>query len=318
MIHLLTSPSFQLLNEAKRKLISELPPQTTIDYIDGASIPIPEWIMTLNQGSLWGEQKCTIVSQATFVSSTNKAAMKHQDDSPLLELLNQPQPDLHLILLYQGEVDERLSLIKTIKKHHQWTHLSIPKKDGWPVLLTQWQNQLGLQLTAQAALRFLSLVYPDLDRAYQELIKLRSFAATIDEKIVSLLLRPNLEENVFELTNHLMQDHLEKALTTYQDLMILQIEPTLLISMLAKHFQLFAKVRYLLDEAKDSYAISQVLKVHEYRIKLMAQAKKRFSANRINQILLSLDALDRRIKQGKQEKQQALHWWIVRFSSLIS
>lgn len=318
MVHLITSPSFQLLHQAKQSLLNSLSPNTTIDYVDGASMPIPQWVFDLNQGSLWSETKLTIVSQANFFSSGGKPTIKDQDDEPLLALLKQPQPDLRLILLFQGEVDERLSLIKAIKKHHQWTHIEIPKKEGWIPLLTSWQSQLGLQLTAAALQKFLTLVYPDLDRAYQELLKLRSLSTTIDDQIVSALLRPNLEDNVFELTNHLMQDQLEKALMTYGDLMVLQIEPTVLISMLAKHFQLFAKVRYLIDQQKDTFATSQLMKVHEYRIKLMFQAKKRFSLNRINQILLSLDQLDRRIKQGKQDRQEAFHWWLVQFPKLIS
>jgi DNA polymerase-3 subunit delta len=319
MIHLITSPSFQLLHQAKQSLLNALAPNTTIDYVDGGSTPIPQWVFDLNQGSLWSDNKLTIVSQANFFSSGGgKPTIKDQDDEPLLALLKQPQPDLQLILLFQGEVDERLSLVKAIKKHHQWTHIEIPKKDGWMPLLMSWQAQLGLQLTPGAVQKFLALVYPDLDRAYQELLKLRSLSTTIDEKIVTALLRPNLEDNVFELTNHLMQDQLEKALMTYADLMVLQIEPTVLISMLAKHFQLFAKVRYLIDEQKDTMTISHLMKVHEYRIKLMFQAKKRFSLSRINRILLSLDQLDRRIKQGKQDRQQAFHWWLIQFPKLIS
>jgi DNA polymerase III delta subunit len=74
----------------------------------------------------------------------------------------------------------------------------------------------------------------------------------------------------------------------------------------------------LSGQGKDSYAISQVIKIHEYRVRLMFQGKKRFPLKRIHQILLSLDALDTRIKKGFQDKVEALSWWIVNFVEPIS
>ena len=132
------------------------------------------------------------------------------------------------------------------------------------------------------------------------------------------LIKPNLEENVFELTNQLMAENIKQALKIYRDFTTLQVEPTLLISLLGKHFQLFAKVVHLSGQGKDSYAISQLIKIHEYRVRLMMQGKKRFPLHRIHRILLSLDALDRRIKKGLQDKVEGLSWWIVNFTEAIS
>jgi DNA polymerase III delta subunit len=81
---------------------------------------------------------------------------------------------------------------------------------------------------------------------------------------------------------------------------------------------LFAKVVHLSGQGKDSYAISQLIKIHEYRVRLMMQGKKRFPLHRIHRILLSLDALDRRIKKGLQDKVEGLSWWIVNFTDTIS
>jgi DNA polymerase III delta subunit len=50
----------------------------------------------------------------------------------------------------------------------------------------------------------------------------------------------------------------------------------------------------------------------------MIQGKKRFPLKRIHQILISLDALDMRIKKGFQDKVEALSWWIVNFVEPIS
>jgi DNA polymerase-3 subunit delta len=205
-----------------------------------------------------------------------------------------------------------------IIKSHQWQHVEIPSKDQAFILAQQWIKSLGATIGSKALNKLMDSTYPEIDRLYQEIQKLTAYGATIEEKTIDQLVKPNLEDNVFELTNQIMAENLKQALKIYQDFIVLQIEPTVLISMLAKHFQLYAKVCYLLDQGLDSFKISQSLKIHEFRIRLMAQAKKRFPLKRINQILLSLDQLDERIKKGRQDKVEALSWWIVNFTKAIS
>jgi DNA polymerase-3 subunit delta len=300
-------------------VIKTLDPSTLIEKIDASSVPVDEWIKDIHQANLFSSAKVTVIYQASIFAKSGRTSLgKQQSESTLLEFLNQDHPDLHVIFIYEGEVDERLAAVKAIKKHHQWIDLPLPSKDEWVGLLDGWQRDLHVQLSPKASARFILSTYPDVDRAYQELKKLSVYGTTIDESIVIDLIKPNLEDNVFELTNQLMAENIKQALKIYRDFTTLQVEPTLLISLLGKHFQLFAKVVHLSGQGKDSYAISQLIKIHEYRVRLMMQGKKRFPLHRIHRILLSLDALDRRIKKGLQDKVEGLSWWIVNFTDTIS
>ena len=318
MIRLLTSPSYQLLMQALTKILSTLSSSTTVEKVDGSSIAASEWIRDLLQPSLWSEAKVTILTNASFFAKKNKASTPSEaDEEALNELLSKPRPDLDLIFLYQGEVDERLSLMKMIQKHHEWINLPLPKLDGWPALLSQWAATFSLKINPKAANQLIERVFPDVDRLHQELVKLSVYGGTIAEHLVQQLVQPSLEENVFALTNQLMADNLAGALSIYRDFTILQVEPTMLISLIAKHFQLYSKVLYLLNQGHDTYAVGQQLKIHEFRVRLMAQAKKRFPIQRVHQIILSLDTLDEQIKKGLREKQEALGWWLVNFNRAI-
>ncbi len=320
MILLISSPSFQLINQKLQTYLNTLPPTTLIDKVDGSSIPISSWLPQILQPSLWSEKKLTIVSQGSFFGKTNsrQTIQKKDDEEQLEDFLKQKEIDVDLIFLYQGDIDERLTLSKLVIKHHQWQHLDIPSLDQAYNLAQDWIKSLGATIASRALSRLLDATYPDIDRLYQEIHKLIVYGLTIEEKTIELMVKPNLEDNVFELTNQIMAENLKQALKIYQDLMVLQIEPTVLISMLAKHFQLFAKVCYLLDQSFDTFKVSQTLKIHEFRVRLMAQAKKRFPLKRIHQILLSLDQLDERIKKGRQDKVEALSWWLVNFTKPIS
>jgi DNA polymerase-3 subunit delta len=290
-----------------------------IEKIDSSSVPIEDWMRDIHQPSLFSVSKVTVIYQAYFFGKTGRqSTSKQQAETTLLEFLNQDQPDIHIIFIYEGDIDERLAFVKSIKKHHQWIDLPLPSKDEWVGLLERWQRDLHVQLAPKALARFILSTYPDLDRAYQELRKLSVYGTNIEETTIIDLIKPNLEENVFELTNQLMAENMKQALKIYRDFTTLQVEPTLLISLLGKHFQLFAKVVHLSGQGKDSYSISQLIKIHEYRVRLMIQGKKRFPLKRIHQILLSLDALDTRIKKGFQDKVEALSWWIVNFVEPIS
>lgn len=320
MVLLISSPSFQLMMQKLQEYLHKVPQTTAIEKVDGSSVPISSWLPELLQPSLWSEKKLTIISQGSFFGkSSGRQTLQKKEDEELLEnLLKQKEANVDLIFLYQGEIDERLTISKLIVKSHQWQHVEIPSKDQAFILAQQWIKSLGATINSKALIKLIDSTYPDIDRLYQEIHKLTSYGSTIEEKTIDQLVKPNLEDNVFELTNQIMAENLKQALKIYQDFIVLQIEPTVLISMLAKHFQLYAKVCYLLDQGLDTFKISQSLKIHEFRIRLMAQAKKRFPLKRINQILLSLDQLDERIKKGRQDKVEALSWWIVNFTKAIS
>jgi DNA polymerase III subunit delta len=320
MIELISSPSYALL---KTTLASKLSPYQTegmIEYVEAGSTLIQTWLPQALGGSLWAQQKITVIHNAYFFAkgASKQPVSKEQDETLLARLLETKDVEENLIFMVEGEVDERLSLVKAMKKHHTWLDIPIPKKDGWYTYLSTWQKTFGVEFTTASVQALVDRTYPDFDRCYQEVQKLASLASKIDEKMVFRSVKPPLEDNVFELTNHLMQDNLTLAYQTFLDLMRIQVEPTMLIALLGKHFQLFAKVCHLLDEKEDVYKISQLLKVHEYRVRLMAQAKKRFSLRRLNQILLSLDTLDQDIKKGRQDKVEALSWWLVHFTPVIS
>jgi len=320
MILLISSPSFQLMIQKLQEYLHKVPPSTVIEKVDGSSVPISSWLPEVLQPSLWSEEKITIISQGSFFGkSTGKQTLQKKEDEEMLEhLLKQKDAHVQLIFLYQGDIDERLTLSKLIIKSHQWQHLEIPTKDQAFILAQNWIKALGVTIASKALIKLMDSTYPDIDRLYQEIQKLIVYGSTIEEKTIDQLVKPNLEDNVFELTNQIMAENLKQALKIYQDFMVLQIEPTVLISMLAKHFQLYAKVCYLLDQGLDTFKISQSLKIHEFRIRLMSQAKKRFPLKRIHQILLSLDQLDERIKKGRQDKVEALSWWLVNFTKPIS
>ena len=318
MIRLMTSPSYQLMMQALTKILSAIPTTTTIEKIDGSSLAASEWIRELLQPSFWSEAKITILTNASFFAKKNKTSTPSEaDEEALGELLSKPRPELDLIFLYQGEVDERLSVMKFIQKHHEWIELPLPKLEAWPGLISQWASSFSLKLNPKATNQLIERVFPDVDRLYQELVKLSVYGDSIDDRLVQQLVQPSLEENVFALTNQLMADNLAGALGIYRDFTTLQVEPTMLISLIAKHFQLYSKVLYLLNQGHDTYAVSQQLKIHEFRVRLMAQAKKRFPMQRLHQIILSLDTLDEQIKKGLREKQEALGWWLVNFNRVI-
>lgn len=319
MIQLISSPSFQRIQHQLQLVLKTLDPLILVEKIDASNIPVDEWMRDIHQASLFSAAKVTLIYQASMFAKSGRTSLgKQQSETTFLEFLSQDHPDLHVIFIYEGDIDERLAAIKAIKKHHQWIDLPLPSKDEWVGLLDGWQRELHVLLSPKASARFILSTYPDVDRAYQELKKLSVYGSTIDEATVIDLIRPNLEENVFELTNQLMGENIKQAFKIYRDFTTLQVEPTLLISLLGKHFQLFAKVVHLSGQGKDSFAISQLIKIHEYRVRLMIQGKKRFPLTRIHHILLSLDALDRRIKKGLQDKFEGLGWWLVNFNEAIS
>jgi DNA polymerase-3 subunit delta len=227
MIQLISSSSFQLIEHQLKSVLKTLDSSILVEKIDASSVAIEDWMAEINQPSLFSVAKITLIYQAYFFGKTGRtSSVKQQAETTLLEFLSQDHPDIHVIFIYEGEIDERLAFVKSIKKHHQWIDLPLPSKDEWVNLLEGWQHDLHVQLSPKAFARFILSTYPDLDRAYQELKKLSVYGTMIEESTIVDLVKPNLEENVFELTNQLMAENIKQALKIYRDFTTLQVEPT--------------------------------------------------------------------------------------------
>lgn len=291
-----------------------------IDYLqciqmDAKTTPIQEILSEAFTVSLDDRKKTVIIHNPYFLMKEGKEKIDTlQDFSTLEEAFEHPDPEVDIIFLILGSLDERKTLAKTLKKFHLKS-IEPLKSYQWPSLLNPFILRLGLTLDAKKLQMIIDATFPDIDRCFTELEKLANYDSQPTIEAIKLLIKPALEDNVFELTNALVQENLKKALSIFQDLKSVKEEPIYLINLMGRQFQLFAKIQYLNSQHLDYFQISKALKVHEYRVKILLDYQKRFPLARLESIIVSLANLDLTIKKGQVDRYFALEYFITNFKT---
>lgn len=303
-----------------QQALQEFLTSKNVDYLqciqmDAKTTPIQEILSEAFTVSLDDRKKTVIIHNPYFLMKEGKEKIDTlQDFSTLEEAFEHPDPEVDIIFLILGSLDERKTLAKTLKKFHLKS-IEPLKSYQWPSLLNPFILRLGLTLDAKKLQMIIDATFPDIDRCFTELEKLANYDSQPTIEAIKLLIKPALEDNVFELTNALVQENLKKALSIFQDLKSVKEEPIYLINLMGRQFQLFAKIQYLNSQHLDYFQISKALKVHEYRVKILLDYQKRFPLARLESIIVSLANLDLTIKKGQVDRYFALEYFITNFKT---
>jgi DNA polymerase-3 subunit delta len=284
-------------------------------HLDAKSIPIQDILLEASTVSLDDSRKTIIIHQPYFLMKEGKEKIEAlQDFTTLEKAFEHPDPHVDIIFLVIGSLDERKNLVKTLKTFF-FKNLEPAKSYQWPSLLNPTLVRLGFNLDSRRLQSIIDATYPDIDRCFVELEKLANYDLNPSIEAIKLLIKPALEDNVFELSNALLQENIKKALMIFQDLKNVKEEPIYLINLLGKQFQLFSKIQYLARQNLDTFQISKALKVHEYRVKVLLDQQKKFPIARLESIIVALANLDVSIKKGQIDRYFGLEYFITNFKS---
>lgn len=144
----------------------------------------------------------------------------------------------------------------------------------------------------------------DMSKVVTELQKLIAYAGgqQITEDMVKLLVQPELEYKIFELSEAIAEKSAERAMTVLQVLLGAGTPPTLLIGMLYSHFRRMMYVS--LNPQSDTLAGD--LGVKEYAVKVASRQAKKYSPRRLKAICDKMYSFDAGIKSGAITDKNAL------------
>lgn len=282
--------------------------------LDALSVTIQDLCQEAMTYTLTGKQRLLLVSNAYFFTTQRKPAIDQLQDFDVFERLFSQTLDLpHIVFLLEEPWDGKNKWIKLLKQTQDVIELPLLKKQAWFPFLDEALNMRSLSWSYAMKSLFIERLYPDLDRAIQELDKLALYGEPLTEVQLKAWIPITLESNVFELSNALLEGKMADAMRMYQDLIVQRVEPVTLLSLFARQLVLMRRVYGLLDQGMQGSAIASALNVHEYRIKLMAQYKKTIPSSRLETAILSLAELDYQIKTGQIDRVHGMELWLLNF-----
>lgn len=106
------------------------------------------------------------------------------------------------------------------------------------------------------------------------------------------------ECDTFALSNAILERNKQKAYLALEEMKLRRVDPTIIMSMIAKTLDELSAVAHLLDEGMGMAKANEVLKMNEYKMKIYAAGAKRYGSERLAEILCQLCETDAGAKYG--------------------
>ena len=271
---------------------------------------INELLQDLNTIPLINDHK-VIVGKNPFFLTTNKDIKIENNYDELTNYLNNTNEAATLILVAYEKIDLKNEHVKLIKKVGSIIEVEDFKKEDWPSVVAKLFANRQVQISRDGLNLFINKVGQDLSLAINEAEKLATFSTNITADDVKMLVSTPLENNVFALTNALVEKDYKKALKTFKDLKIQSHEPIALIAIIASQMRFMYQVLYLSLQKLSEKQIAEELSANPYRVSLTLKNVRKVDEQTLLGVNKQLAQLDLDIKSGIIDRFQGFELFVV-------
>lgn len=262
--------------------------------------------------SMFDSKKLVICEGCTFLTGENKKEINHDIDS-LTKYINNPFTDVFLVFVVRKEkLDDRKKIVKELKKNS--TVIEAQKKENYNLnnYIIDYVNKNGYNMSKNACIKLIERAGSNLSNLISECDKIflyKDDEKNITEEDIENLVFKNIEDNIFELTNAVMNKDKKKIINIYKDLILMGEEEIKLIVMLANQFRMILQVKLMVKNGYKERDMATIIKEHPYRVKLAMQSN--FKINELENYLIKLEELDYSIKSGKLDKSFGFEMFLL-------
>ena len=261
------------------------------------------------------DNKVVIISNAHFLSSEKlKKEIPHNLDA-LSRYLDNPIKETILIFnAPYGKLDERKAITKQLLKIATVEKCE-PMKEAE---LGNWvRRQLGkvnVTIDRNALEEMLKRVSNNTEVLVNETQKLVLYSEglrRVNLDIVKRVITKNVEDNVYEITNSILDNKRSRALEIYNDLVMHSEDPLRILGILVNKYRELLHVKLLIKAGKDKNDVASYYRASPGRAFYMMKNAKNVNMNIIKKHLRNLETLDYQIKSGKIDKKIGLELFIL-------
>jgi len=260
-------------------------------------------------------KKAVVIRNAYFLTNEKVKNEIAHDTNFLGRYLENPVEETILIInAPYAKLDERKAITKAIKKHAEIVNCEPMNK----VDLSSWVNrQIGKQnkkIDRNALDEFLKRVENNTQVAVNEMKKLLLYSEDIDHitiDIIKKVITKNVEDNVYEITNMILENNVNKALEIYNDLVMHSEDPLRILGILVNKYREILQVKLLLKDGKNQADVASHYKVSSGRAYYMVKNAKSVDMSTVKKHLLKLEEVDYSIKTGRVDKRVGLELFIL-------
>ncbi len=261
------------------------------------------------------ENKVVVCKNAHFLSTAVKKNKIEHELSYLEEYIDNPTAETLLIITVpQAKLDRRSKLFKKLEKNATITECKLKGPGDLNAWARRQVAQAGLSIDQTALDAFVNRVKHSTELAFLEMKKLLLYAKdedAIDIEMIEKVITKNIEDNVYDITNAILEKRRSRALEVYHDLIMYSEDPLRILGIIISKYREMLQVKMLIEKGFDQDGIQQYFHVKSGRAYFMVQNAKSVPRHKIEDHLRHLEQLDYHIKTGRVDKKHALEMFIL-------
>jgi DNA polymerase-3 subunit delta len=269
-------------------------------------IGLGELIDSANTIPLFYPTKLIIVKDATYFAAKKTEGDKKEsrvDDKAFLAYLENPNPGSFIILLAQGKPDSRKKIFQALAKAEMVVEFDLLKGRELLEWVRKGFSKHHKKISARALDYLVTCVGTDLALLSQEISKLILYAGEKQEEItfdsVKELVSQTPQVTIFNLVDAVAEGR-GVAATLHCEELLKQGEKEFMIAyMLARQFRLILETKLLTAKGYTQGQLPQILQAKSFVISKALKQGRKFSIEKLAQIMSKLLDLDVAIKTGK-------------------
>lgn len=307
-IYLINGESYLLINEQVNEIIKD---SKNVSVFDLGINTIEDVLVEAGYFSMFQEEKFIVVRNASFFGS---GKLMDNETEVLLNYLENPNASTTIIFICNEKIDSRKKITKMVKEKYKLIIIPTLKYYEIENRVLDYFKKFGYKIDNETVKYIVSNGLNNYDMIMMEVDKIMLYYKNLDyikyEDVVNIASK-SINTNNFLFVDAIVDNDLEKSLEYLNDLKIMKVEPTILLSLLARDFRIMLNVKKMQEKNIREYEMMNELGLQDWQLDKYLKKIFPYKVKELENILLKLANLDLDIKSGKIDKYMGLELFII-------
>ncbi|MDR1606468.1 MAG: DNA polymerase III subunit delta [Streptococcaceae bacterium] len=313
-ITLISGENEEIISELKAQLLKKVNFDSTDlsqAYFDLTETAADVALEELESLPFFGDEMLVVFENLWELTTAKKSVWTESQLSRLENFIDNPLQSTKLILVLHGKLDGKRRIVKKLKK----SAFSLDAQDLKPIELRKYfMADSGLKADVLDLIIEKSNANFAIIRQNIDMVKTYAKGKTLTLEDVHAAVPKSLADNIFDLTDLILQGQLTAARALVADLVLQGEDEIKILAILSNNFRLYYLIKLLLAKKYNNQQVIQFLKLNPYRFKFLIGPARAKSQAFLAYAMQQLIDTDYQIKSGQGNKSFLLDLVLIRLS----
>jgi len=227
-------------------------------------------------------------------------------------------PDYTCLIFIESEVDKRVKLVNTIKKHGLVVEMDYQKPADlvkWVIKVFKSYNKIVDQMTASYIVENSEYSMTELLNEIEKLVNYAEGRSEISIRDVEKVCNKTIKSRIFDLTDAISEGNNSKALSLLNDMAALREPMQKVLFMIVRQIRLIYRIKLLKNQGVREETAAKELGLTPYVASKIMNASRNLDVNVLEKAMYYSLELDESIKTGKISDRIAIELLIASIGS---